>query len=110
MTELSQKKCVPCEGGTPPLTQSAAEKLAKKLSLPWKISNNKELFYEFKFGRFKEAMAFTNKVADVAEIEGHHPDFDIRYNKVLIRLSTHAIGGLSENDFIMASKIEKISI
>ncbi len=112
---LSEKKCVPCEGnamdaggvGTqPPMSDIEAEKLVKELN-NWKIYSAK-LMKEFKFSDFKEAIKFVNKVADVAESEGHHPDITINYNRVTLELITHAIGGLSENDFILAAKIDQI--
>ena len=79
-----------------------------ELKLPWEVVDNKKIRHEFKFKDFKEAMAFINKVAEIAESEGHHPDIHIFYNKVTIELWTHFIGGLHENDFIVASKIELI--
>ena len=75
----------------------------------WVVApDNKSISKRFSFIDFKRAMAFVNEVADLAEFEGHHPDIDIRWNKVLLTLSTHAIKGLSENDFILASKINQI--
>src|ERR1039458_3237215 len=104
--DLTKKKCVPCEAGTPPLEAEAVTKFAK--SVPdWKVSDNKKLSREFKFKNFKEAMVFVNRVAEIAEAEGHHPDVYIFYNLVRLELSTHAINGLSENDFILAAKIDK---
>ena len=103
---LADKKCVPCEGGTPPLSEEEVKALLVQLSLPWKAENNVRISHEFKFKDFAESMAFVNQVAKVAEGEGHHPDIHIHYNRVLIELWTHAIGGLSENDFIVARKIE----
>ena len=75
----------------------------------WELSDNAgKILREFKFKDFVEAMEFVNKVAKLAEREGHHPNFDIRWNKVKLELWTHAIGGLSENDFILAAKINKL--
>jgi 4a-hydroxytetrahydrobiopterin dehydratase len=102
--DLTKKKCVPCEAGTPPLSADAVAELAPKIPA-WKVVDNKKLSHEFKFKNFKEAIAFVNRVADIAESEGHHPDIYIFYNLVRLELSTHAIGGLSENDFIVAAKI-----
>ncbi len=102
---LLNKKCVPCEGGTPPLTAEEIEKYLPEVS-DWEVLEDKKINREFKFKDFKEAMAFVNKVADLAESEGHHPDICLHsWNKVRLELSTHAIGGLSENDFILAAKI-----
>lgn len=103
---LIHQKCVPCEGGTEPLKLEEIAKYKLQLKLPWIIDGNKKLSHEFKFKDFKEAMVFVNKVADIANAEDHHPDIYIFYNKVRIELSTHAIGGLSTNDFILATKIE----
>ncbi len=107
--ELLQKKCVPCEGGVEPFTPSQAGEYLKQLKLAWLLSDdNKKIKHQFKFKDFKEAMAFINKVAEIAESEGHHPDIRVSWNKVSVEPWTHAIGGLSENDFILAAKIEEI--
>lgn len=74
----------------------------------WEVIENKKIAFTFKFKNFKEAIRFVNKVADLAELENHHPNIHIHYNKVRLSLSTHSIGGLSENDFIVAAKIEKL--
>ena len=108
MQNLLNKKCVPCEGGTLPLT---TEEIVKYLpEVPsWEVSEDKKISREFKLKDFKEAVAFVNKVAELAESEGHHPDIYLHnWNKVRLELSTHAIGGLSENDFILAAKISKL--
>ncbi len=108
-TTLLQKKCVPCEGGTDPLK---GEKLQALLpAVPdWTIHEEVQISKEFKFKNFKEVLSFVNKVGELAEPEGHHPDINLHnWNKVTITLSTHAIKGLSENDFIMAVKIDQIS-
>lgn len=107
MNNLSNQKCVPCEGGTPPLTKAEAEKLLAQVSSQWQIGYNK-ISADFKFKNFKESMIFVNKVAEIAESEGHHPDIHINYSKVKIELWTHAVGGLSINDFVMASKIDAL--
>lgn len=108
--QLSQKHCVPCEGGTPPLPIDQEEILIKKVS-SWLIlrNGNHTLRKQFTFKNFQKAMEFVNKVAKIAEKEGHHPDIYIFYNKVQLDLFTHAVGGLSENDFIMAAKIDEIT-
>src|SRR5258708_6958557 len=104
---LSHKHCVPCEAGTPPLAGEALADYLKDVP-DWKLVDKKKIEREFKFKDFKESMAFINKVAEIAEAEGHHPDIYIFYNLVRLELWTHAIGGLSENDFIVASKIHKL--
>lgn len=106
--DLLDKKCVPCEGGMPPLTPEEIEKYLPQIK-GWEIFDNKKVGRNFKFKDFKEALDFVNKVADLAESEGHHPDILIHgWNKVRIESTTHAIGGLSENDFILAAKIGKL--
>ena len=104
---LLEKKCVPCEGGTPPLNQEEAQNLLKEIP-SWEIKDGR-VFRQFKFKNFRGSIAFVNKVAEIAENEGHHPNITINYNKVSIELFTHSIKGLSENDFIVAAKIDKSS-
>lgn len=108
MEDLTTKKCVACEGGTPPLSLEQVEEYKAQLKTDWIAEGNKKIEKKFTFQDFKEAMAFVNNIADLAEEEGHHPEIEIHYNKVEIELSTHAIGGLSENDFILAAKIEQL--
>ncbi|MBP7006666.1 MAG: 4a-hydroxytetrahydrobiopterin dehydratase [Candidatus Pacebacteria bacterium] len=109
MEDLTKKKCIPCEvGSIEPMERSMAESYMSMTPL-WVLNEKADaISKDYKFKDFVEAMAFVNKVADVAESEGHHPDIQISYNKVHIDLTTHAIKGLSENDFIVASKIDKI--
>lgn len=106
--DLLHQKCVPCEGGEDPLTQKEVDDYATVLKTTWDIDGNKQLSQEFTFKDFMAAMAFVNKVAAIAESEGHHPDIYIYYNKVRLTLTTHAIGGLSINDFIIARKVEEL--
>ncbi|MBI2611113.1 4a-hydroxytetrahydrobiopterin dehydratase [Candidatus Kaiserbacteria bacterium] len=107
--DLTKKKCVPCEAGTGALTKEEAEKLMQQLKGWHLAADAKHLSKEFTFENFLEAMAFGNKITAVAEEEGHHPDLSIRWGRVGVELSTHAIKGLSENDFILAAKIDKIT-
>ena len=108
MSKLLSKECVPCEGNVPPLGEKEIRKYLPEVP-GWIISNsNKEISQEWKFKDFKRAMRFVNAVAMLAEFEGHHPDIHIWYNKVRLDLSTHAIKGLSVNDFILAAKINEI--
>ena len=104
--DITQKKCVPCEAGTPPLEEEKINELLKQI--PTWILKDGHLYKKFKFKDFVEAVKFINSVAEIAEQEGHHPDFSVHYNKVDVELWTHAINGLSENDFIIAAKINKI--
>jgi 4a-hydroxytetrahydrobiopterin dehydratase len=104
--KLSEKKCVPCEGGVPPFTVLQVKKYLSKLSKGWSASSNQKLSKTFKFKNFVETMGFANKIALLAQAEDHHPDMTISYSKIVVELSTHAIGGISENDFILAAKID----
>jgi len=110
MSELSKKKCVPCEGGTAPLLPQEVAKLEAQVS-GWVVSEDgQNINKEFIFEDFDQNMQFVNVVAELAETEGHHPDMLIQYNKLTVGLTTHAIKGLSENDFILASKIDLIEM
>jgi len=106
---LSLKHCIPCEvGGVDPFTPDDVRTYL--LDTPgWTADEkSKKISKQFSFKSFREAMGFVDKIADLAETEGHHPDIEILYNKVNLNLTTHAIKGLSENDFILASKIDAI--
>ena len=106
--DLKNTHCVPCEGGAEPLSAEEITDRIKKLKA-WNVLDNKKIEKKFHFINFKHALAFANEVGDIAEFEGHHPDINIHdWNKVTISLSTHAIKGLSENDFIMAAKIDQV--
>jgi len=106
MSDLTQKRCVPCEGGVPPLGKSEVERLLAQIP-GWSLSG-KWISKEFNLKNFVQAMKFVNRVADLAESEGHHPDLHIHYNRVRFDIWTHAIDGLTENDFILAAKIEAL--
>ncbi len=106
MTDLTEKKCVPCEGGVQPLSKEKAEELIQKLD-GWKVGeNNKSITKDFSFKNFYKTMAFVNAVAWIANQDMHHPDMKIGYDYCKLELMTHAISGLSENDFIVAAKID----
>ena len=109
MERLSSKSCVPCRGGVAPLTPEAARGLLAAVPA-WRLEENAtRLVHRFEFRDFVEAIKFVNRVADVAEKEGHHPDIHIHYNLVKLVLWTHDLGGLSENDFILAAKIDEFN-
>jgi 4a-hydroxytetrahydrobiopterin dehydratase len=109
MSGLSEKKCVPCEGGVAALTQAEAEKLRAQLHADWRLSDDaKVIRRELKFKDFYRAMSFANAVAHVANIEDHHPDIEVGWGYCRVLFTTHAIKGLSENDFICASKVDRI--
>ena len=109
MTELTAKRCVPCEGGVAPMDADEARAMLAQLS-DWELDESgKEIARSFKFKNYYHTMAFVNALAWVAHSEDHHPDLQVGYNRVHVRFSTHSIGGLSENDFICAAKIDALS-
>jgi 4a-hydroxytetrahydrobiopterin dehydratase len=106
--DLTQKKCVACEGDVPPLNSIEANVLLKQIP-GWSVSEDaKTLTREFKFKNFGDALTFTNKIGTIAEEEGHHPDLALGWGYVRVKLTTHAIKGLSENDFIVAAKVNQL--
>ena len=106
---LKEKKCSACEGGVPALSHENVKRLLMQLQPGWQVSeNDKSIVKTFDFSHFKETMQFVNAVADIAESEGHHPDMGVHYARVKVEFSTHAVGGLTENDFICASKIDDL--
>jgi len=106
MGVLASRSCKPCKKGTPALDPAAAQALFAELPAGWAIAGGKKLEKGFKFPNFKEALAFTNKVGEIAEREGHHPDIQLGWGRVKLEIWTHSVGGLSENDFILAAKVE----
>jgi len=108
--KLIEKQCVPCEGGMPPFAQDQITECIAQLGRNWEVVDQIKLKKQYKFFDFKGAMEFVNKVANVAEEQQHHPDIHVFYGKVVIELWTHAVRGLSENDFIMAAKIDTLAI
>ena len=110
MNTLTDKRCKPCEGGVPALPRAGAEAQLRQLATGWQLSADaKSLGREFRFVDFYRTMSFVNALAHVANIEDHHPDLEVGYNYCRVRYSTHSIGGLSENDFICAAKIDLIT-
>jgi 4a-hydroxytetrahydrobiopterin dehydratase len=108
MEKLYKRKCIPCEGDTPPLTPAEIENYLKDVK-GWKVLEYTKIEKTLTFVDFKHALGFVNEVGDLAEFEGHHPDINLHnWNNVTIALSTHSVKGLSENDFIMAAKIDQI--
>jgi 4a-hydroxytetrahydrobiopterin dehydratase len=106
-SDLKRKKCVPCEGGVAPLVRGQYEAFLRRELTGWVVVEEKVLEKEYLFKDFAEALAFVNRVGALAEEEGHHPDIWLHgWNRVKLSLTTHAIGGLSENDFILASKVD----
>ncbi|MFO0512315.1 MAG: 4a-hydroxytetrahydrobiopterin dehydratase [Gammaproteobacteria bacterium] len=109
MSGLTEKKCLPCEGGVPPLPRAECERLLAELSPEWRISpDGAELQREFAVKDIYRTRSFGNALAHVANSEDHHPDIAVGYGYCRVRYSTHAVGGLTENDFICAAKIDRI--
>lgn len=109
INDLTAKRCVACEGGTPPFNPEEVAAFLSHLQTPWEVEDGVKIKKIFVFKDFKQSLEFVDKVGALAEEEGHHPDIHLTYGRVVIELTTHAIKGLSENDFIMAAKIEKIA-
>lgn len=107
-TDLAHRKCQPCESGQGRLAGAALKDLLKQLPRKWKLVAKKQIEKAFAFPDFKQALAFTNQVGKIAEREGHHPDLFLSYGQVRIQLSTHHAKGLTENDFILAAKIDRL--
>ena len=112
MSDLTEKKCMPCEGGVLPFDTSEIHKYQKKVD-GWDIIKGEEEFFfllkKFKFDNFLKSQEFVNEVGKISEEEGHHPDISFGWGYAEIKVTTHAIKGLSENDFILAAKIDKIT-
>ncbi|HLX71460.1 MAG TPA: 4a-hydroxytetrahydrobiopterin dehydratase [Verrucomicrobiae bacterium] len=106
-SQLAEKKCSPCEKGAKPLKGESIAKLRGELKDDWKVIGEHHLEKEYTFSDFKEALDFTNRVGAIAEEEQHHPDIFLGWGKVKLDLWTHNIGGLSENDFILAAKSDE---
>lgn len=108
MEILLARQCIPCTLETPPLEEKETELLKRQLNTDWHILDNKQLERTFKFRDFSSALIFVNKIGALAEEEGHHPDLELSWGRVAVKLMTHKIKGLSYNDFIMAAKIDLI--
>ena len=104
--DLTAKTCKPCEGGVPPMEQAEIERMLEALN-EWE-QEGREIGKTFRFKNYHETMAFVNATAWISHHEDHHPDLEVGYNQCRVRYSTHAIGGLSENDFICAAKIDQL--
>lgn len=110
MSKLSEQKCVPCDGDMPPLTKGEARELLKDLDDEWELDDNHQKIHRrFKFKNFYQTMSLVNAIAWIANNENHHPDLQVGYNYCDITFTTHAIKGLSQNDFICAAKIDNIT-
>lgn len=108
MSELAARTCVPCRGGVPPLKGQELQKLHQQVP-EWQVVNEHHLTRNFKFPDFRQALEFVNRVGEVAEQQGHHPDILLAWGRTEITLWTHKIDGLTESDFIMAAKIDQLA-
>lgn len=110
MTELVDRRCEPCEGGVDPLTRAQAEELMTALDARWSLADDgKSIVRTFRFPAFSRTIAFVNAVAWIATVEGHHPEMVVSYGSCVVRYTTNAIDGLSDNDFICAAKVDRLS-
>jgi 4a-hydroxytetrahydrobiopterin dehydratase len=111
VSELAARKCKPCEGGMPPLPAAQAQDLLAQLSPEWQIAaDGLSIRRTFSFRDFYRTMSFVNALAHIANIEDHHPDLEVSYNRCSVTYTTHAIRGLSENDFVCAAKVDLIPL
>lgn len=108
MTALAEKECIPCKGGVPRLEGSELSRLTNELRPGWKVLEGHHLEKEYKFKNFREALSFTNKVGELAESQGHHPDIYLAWGLVKLTVWTHKVDGLTENDFILAAKADQL--
>jgi 4a-hydroxytetrahydrobiopterin dehydratase len=104
---LAEQKCIPCRGGVPPMPNDRAQALLRELDGGWRLNADGHLERAYPFGNFAQAMAFANKVADVAEDEGHHPDLHVAWGLCKVEIWTHKIRGLTESDFYLAAKADR---
>ena len=111
MSELAARRCKPCEGGIPALTPAAAAQLLAQISSAWVLTENAHAIRrDFSFRDFYRTMSFVNALAHLANLEDHHPDLEVGYNYCRVTFTTHAIRGLSENDFVCAAKVDLIPL
>ena len=106
--QLADKVCIPCKGGVPALKGEALAELARQVP-GWEVIEEHHLHKAFKFPDFKQALAFVNRAGDVAEEQGHHPDILLGWGKAEITVYTHSVNGLTESDFILAAKTDRVS-
>jgi len=107
-SELAQLECVPCKGGIPPMKGDQIRPLLEKLGGGWQVIDEHHLEKEYRFPDFRQALSFTNRIGDLAETVGHHPDIHLAWGKVRLVIWTHKIGGLSQSDFIFAAKADTL--
>ncbi len=107
MSELASKTCVPCRGGVPPLKNQALAALQKQVD-GWSVVQEHHITKAYKFPDFRKALEFVNRIGEIAEQQGHHPDIYLAWGKVEVKIWTHKIDGLTESDFILAAKLDRI--
>lgn len=107
-SRLSDKECVPCHGGMPTLPEERVDALLRELDAGWEVVDGHHLQKSFGFPDFATALDFVNRVGELAESEGHHPDLHLSWGRVEVEIWTHAVDGLTENDFVLAAKIEEL--
>ena len=108
MSDLADRSCVPCRGGVPPLEPGVRAALLRQLGSGWRVIDGHHLEQHLRCADFKSALDFVNRVGAVAEEQGHHPDIELGWGRVVLRLHTHAIDGLTESDFVLAAKLERL--
>ena len=108
MTALAEKECVPCKGGVAPLKGNELRKMSEELNGGWQVVGEHHLEKEYKFKDFRKALEFTNKVGELAESQGHHPDIYLAWGKVRLTIWTHKGDGLTESDFVLAAKADRL--
>ncbi len=108
MAGLAEKECVPCKGGIPPLKGENLARLSRELNGGWQVINEHHLEKEYPFTNFRDALAFTVKLGELAETQGHHPDIYLAWGRVRVTIWTHKIDGLTESDFVLAAKADRL--
>lgn len=108
MSDLASKQCVPCKGGVPPLEGKELRGLERQLGGGWRVVDDHHLEKTYEFKDFREALDFTNKLGELAEEQGHHPDIHLSWGKVGVEIFTHKIDGLTESDFVLAAKADRL--
>jgi 4a-hydroxytetrahydrobiopterin dehydratase len=109
-TELAARRCVPCQGGVAPLRGAALQAFAEQLGRDWLVIEEHHIEKTYRFKNFREALVFTNAAGEIAEAQGHHPEIVLNWGRVTVRVWTHKINGLTESDFVLAAKIEQMSL
>ena len=107
-SELAKKTCVPCKGGVPPLEAEQIRELLGQIDDRWKAENDHHIVAEYEYPDFLQALAAVNRIGQLAEEQGHHPDLELGWGRVGVKIWTHAIDGLTESDFILAAKIDEV--